>query len=131
MPDNILIPEEQLRLLKSLIELTKSGQVEWQRSDNPLFADRRNLRSGAFRFSVESTDHDGEPPYGLTVLVDTESGRIEMANIVMTPTDEGGTPEVNSMLRELYELAHRRQPREEEMVRGLFEQLNQIRKNLG
>lgn len=123
--------EEQLNLINSLMRLTATGKIDWQRPRGLAPSDRRTAQTEdkQLGFIIQSVDGDGERPYKLEVFVsdETETGRLApFATVRMTAVDEGGDVEINGMLVELYDLVHRRSTREDKMTRKLFKLLNDL-----
>lgn len=126
--DNLLTFEEELNILKMLRQLTEAGKIEWLRGENNVRPDRRTTATPdrSFGFVIQSFDQDGERPYELIVLRSLGGRTKAIADIKMVAADEGGNAEINSLLEDLYEKAHQRQPSEEVLVKDLFDTLNRL-----
>lgn len=119
--------EEKVDLLSRIRSLTADGDLTWKQVEcagNFQRDDVMQAQAGQFTFVLSSVDGDGVAPFDLIVLL--EERKNPFAVVEMKALDEGGTGEVNDQLATLYEDVSRRLHRSEEIVRELFDTLDEL-----
>ena len=120
---------EKVRLLNTLHSQTVTGKLVWrapvtdpektnQKPNDTFISGIKN-----FGFILSSVDRDGVAPYQIAIYKDAKEfvSAIEMAAL-----DEGGNENINELVNSLYQEVFRRVRRPDEIIRELFQVINEI-----
>ncbi len=96
---------EMLTIAKSLIEKSKSGEIEWAASEDSY---EYETSSGRFAYYIKSRDEDDRAPFRLQVVLRKEvEGELPVLAEAATITGATGSTNVqlNAALRDLYDIS--------------------------
>ena len=105
-----------IALCDRLAEATLAGGVEWRREDQDTYIWER--KEGAV--SIGARDHDGQPPYELSVF---NSGGLKVEEIASALVENDLPADWNGPLAELYRIARRSALHADEIIEALMNAL--------
>lgn len=117
---------EKTEMLKHFKNLTTKGAITWEPGES---SDECSADIGDEFFAMlDSIDGDGVSPFRLRIFKSTDGGpvAVEVADISMTPADEGGNDAINNRISDLYADAMRRTVRSDEDIRRVFSLLDSL-----
>ncbi|MFC8454608.1 hypothetical protein [Kitasatospora sp. NPDC057223] len=111
----------QLKILRLLISLTQARKIEWESATNNRHVPGRYSASIAdATFSIWSKDGDGLHPY----IFEMYNGEGDQVGLVRSrPVDSAVDQEMNDLIQELHQAAHRNATNIDAFLDHLIEEL--------